>query len=348
MSRGGAVLLVTDEVRAKHGLALAKDLGIVATNIGEAAAAAIASAAGVVFDVDLRSVDVVKRLKSLLSERRKGCRIFLVDPAIRVTGVHASVLGADVILPRGSTARDIQIALEKHFKRAGSEIRQSIADGVNSLDLTFRALSGATTLDTENVLQAGGRIADAILDEGAEQWLEAVKTYHIGTFQHCMLVTGVAAGFGARTGMARRDIVTLTITGMLHDIGKASVPVSILDKPGALDEAEIGILRKHPVTGADYLEAHSNVDAGIRNTVRHHHELLDGTGYPDGLSGKEIDDLTRILTICDIYAALVERRSYKPAKSPEQAMLILEAMGAAGKVESDLVRALKRMMVPSS
>jgi HD-GYP domain-containing protein (c-di-GMP phosphodiesterase class II) len=101
------------------------------------------------------------------------------------------------------------------------------------------------------------------------------------------------------------------------------------------------VIKTHPVVGARYLGTHSAIDPAIRRTVRHHHELLDGTGYPDGLQGKEIDDLTRILTICDIYAALVERRAYKEPKSTLSAINILEALATAGKVEIDLVRALK-------
>ncbi|MGB3336818.1 MAG: HD domain-containing phosphohydrolase [Devosia sp.] len=346
MSRDNAVLLVIDEARSGHGLTLARDLGIAAVRTNDLAADMLAPDPNLVFDVDLRSVDVVLRLKSLLKPHGKGCRIFLTDPAVRVTGVHAKVLGADVTLPLTSTAWDIKAAMRKHFAEPKSETVQSVRDGVNALDLTFRALGERTVLDTDNVLNAGTRIADAILDDGTEAWLETVKGYHMGTFQHCMLVTGVAAGFGARTGMARRDIATLTVAGLLHDIGKAKVPVEILDKPGPLTPEEMKVMQLHPVTGATYLDEFSTVDAAIRKTVRHHHEMLDGSGYPDGLSGKEIDDLTRILTICDIYAALVERRSYKPAKTPEQAIFILEVLGSQNKVEADLVRALARIMVP--
>ena len=303
----------------------------------------------VVFDVDLRKVEQVRHLKGVLTEHGAGCRMFLVDPDIRVMSVHANVLGADVVLPSPGNPAQINAAIRSHFGATGpanKAVLDSISRGADALDLTFQALSEGQDLQTQSVLDAGGRIADAISGVGVDEWLATVKGYHMGTFQHCMLVTGVAAGFGARTGMARRDIIKLTIAGLLHDIGKAKVPVAILDKPGALTPAETAVMQKHPADGYDYLSAHSSIDAGTRGSVRHHHELLDGTGYPDRLSGSQIDDLTRIITICDIYAALVERRSYKPTRTPEDALTVLEAMAGAGKLELSLVRELRNIMVP--
>jgi HD-GYP domain-containing protein (c-di-GMP phosphodiesterase class II) len=83
------------------------------------------------------------------------------------------------------------------------------------------------------------------------------------------------------------------------------------------------------------------VDRETLDAIRHHHEYLDGSGYPDGLAAQQIGDLTRIMTVCDIYGALVERRAYKAAKSPEAALDILTNMAKDGKVEGDLVRALR-------
>ena len=83
----------------------------------------------------------------------------------------------------------------------------------------------------------------------------------------------------------------------------------------------------------------------VLTSVRSHHELLDGKGDPDGLDAPQIDDLTRILTVCDVYAALIERRSYKPARSPAQAMIVMDAMASAGKLETSLVRELGRIML---
>lgn len=133
----------------------------------------------------------------------------------------------------------------------------------------------------------------------------------------------------------------LGLAAMLHDIGKASIPLSVLDKPGRLDDEERKLIETHPVTGFDALDTNAGVSREILDVVRHHHEYLDGSGYPDGLCGKSISDLTRIVTISDIFAALIERRSYKPTMSREKAFGILRAMD--GKLEMPLVSAFGKV-----
>jgi HD-GYP domain-containing protein (c-di-GMP phosphodiesterase class II) len=139
--------------------------------------------------------------------------------------------------------------------------------------------------------------------------------------------------------MSRRDAVTLTTAGPLHDIGKAAVPVEILDKPGRLTEPEFEIIRCHPSRGHAYLKRQGGLGSEVLAAVRSRHEYLDGSGYPDGLSGSAIGDITRILTICDVYGAMIERRSYKPPMASADALAVLDEMAAAGKLERPLVRA---------
>jgi HD-GYP domain-containing protein (c-di-GMP phosphodiesterase class II) len=93
--------------------------------------------------------------------------------------------------------------------------------------------------------------------------------------------------------------------------------------------------------GYDYLCTQNIVGPETLQAVRHHHEYLDGSGYPDGLTAPQINDLTRILTICDVYGALLEQRAYRVPKSPEMALNILTGMARDGKVEYELVRALQ-------
>jgi len=96
-------------------------------------------------------------------------------------------------------------------------------------------------------------------------------------------------------------------------------------------------MRTHPAAGFELLRDGGECDPVTLDAVRHHHEMLDGSGYPDGLRGPEIGDLVRLLTICDIYAALTERRAYKPPLPAEDALAILAGMG--GKLEIRLVAA---------
>ena len=127
----------------------------------------------------------------------------------------------------------------------------------------------------------------------------------------------------------------------MHDVGKARIPLTILDKPGQLDPDEEKVMRRHPLIGYELLKDLPDISPEILDGVRHHHEYLDGSGYPDGLTAPEISDLVRLLTISDIFAALVESRSYRPAISRQDAYEILCSMG--GKLERSLVNAFRNV-----
>jgi HD-GYP domain-containing protein (c-di-GMP phosphodiesterase class II) len=142
-------------------------------------------------------------------------------------------------------------------------------------------------------------------------------------------------------GFAKLDVKRLGIAATLHDVGKARIPLSILDKPGCLDRREEEIMRGHPVIGYELLKGLSGISPEILDGVRHHHEYLDGSGYPDGLTAPEISDLVRLLTIADIFAALIESRPYRRAIPRQSAYSILCDMD--GKLERPLVKAFRNV-----
>jgi HD-GYP domain-containing protein (c-di-GMP phosphodiesterase class II) len=109
---------------------------------------------------------------------------------------------------------------------------------------------------------------------------------------------------------------------LLHDVGKVSVPLEILTKPGGLDDTEWSVMALHPVFGVDLLEG-VEFPWDVRPMIRHHHERFDGSGYPDKIGGTDIPLEARILTIADIYDALTTTRSYRAAFTHEKAMEIL-------------------------
>jgi putative nucleotidyltransferase with HDIG domain len=187
----------------------------------------------------------------------------------------------------------------------------------------------------------GRAIADRVAEDGVSAWLDTVRDHHEGTYQHCLLVAGVTADFGLSLGFGTQDMERLGLAAMLHDIGKANIPLAVLDKQGRLTEEERKLIETHPAIGSDALGNNPGISSEILDAVRHHHEYLDGSGYPDGLCGESIPDLTRILTVCDIFAALIERRSYKPTMPREKAFEILRSMHE--KLEMPLVSAFRKV-----
>jgi HD-GYP domain-containing protein (c-di-GMP phosphodiesterase class II) len=163
------------------------------------------------------------------------------------------------------------------------------------------------------------------------------------TEQHTRRVALRAVQVGEVLGLSKSRLRTLAIGGLVHDIGKLSVPDSILKKPGPLDESEYEIVKRHPESGAKLLDELGGFPAPVRRLVHDHHERLDGGGYPRGRTAEGLGLDTRILTVCDVYDALITPRVYRPAWTHEEAMALLRAE-AGTAFDERCVSALEEML----
>lgn len=144
--------------------------------------------------------------------------------------------------------------------------------------------------------------------------------------------------FGTYLGLSDEDVSALSRGGYLHDVGKIGVPDTILLKQGRLSPEEFDVMKGHTATG-DLLCGNLKLLRPVRPIVRSHHERLDGSGYPDGLSGDAIPLLAQMTGIVDVYDALTTDRPYRSALLPEVALTILESEAPRGWHRPDLVRA---------
>jgi response regulator RpfG family c-di-GMP phosphodiesterase len=163
--------------------------------------------------------------------------------------------------------------------------------------------------------------------------VEAKDRYNRG---HSRRVADLAARFGRRLALPRREADVLETGAKLHDIGKIGIPEEILNKPGRLTEQEFDVIKAHPVIGEQILRPLEFL-ADARPIVRHHHERWDGRGYPDGLKGAEIPRPAAVLSICDAFDALTSDRPYRPGLPVKEALAILE-QGAGSQWDPNLVR----------
>ncbi len=153
---------------------------------------------------------------------------------------------------------------------------------------------------------------------------------------HSERLAGYAERLGESLGLREEDLRELQIVSWLHDIGKVAVPDSILLKPGPLNAEETEIVRQHPVIGEKICAPLKSLRR-ILPVIRHHHERMDGSGYPDGLRGEKIPLKAQILQIADIYDALVTERPYRGALSSEEALQILRREVMNGWLNASLV-----------
>jgi HD-GYP domain-containing protein (c-di-GMP phosphodiesterase class II)/HAMP domain-containing protein len=209
---------------------------------------------------------------------------------------------------------------------------EDITQARQMADQVAVALSNATLIDEMEQLSWGTLKALARTVDAKSSW----------TSGHSTRVTEMALKIGAGLAFSPKMLDDLHRAALLHDIGKVGVPAAILDKPGALDDEEYGIIKKHPSMGARILEPIASYKK-IIPMVLQHHERYDGKGYPGGLSGDEIDIGARILAVADTFDAVKSDRPYRKGWSLERAInLITEEAGR--QFDPDVVDAFLTVM----
>lgn len=147
-----------------------------------------------------------------------------------------------------------------------------------------------------------------------------IKKYDTYTYSHSIYVGTLSVMIGIRLGLKRSELLDLSMAGLLHDVGKLDIPLSIINKPGALTPEEYKIVQLHPQKAVERLKPCRQISAKTLHGIACHHEKYNGTGYPFSLEGKSIPIFARILAIADVYDALTSERSYRKAWQPYEAV----------------------------
>lgn len=174
-------------------------------------------------------------------------------------------------------------------------------------------------------------------------WLTRVKDQDAYTAEHCLRVSVFAISFARFLGMDEQEQEIVGLAGLLHDIGKIKTPDHILNKPGRLTDAEFEIMKQHPVEGYRMLCEREDAHPEVKHVTLHHHERLDGHGYPDGLTAANISRYARLVSIVDVYDAITSSRVYKEAMPANFATNILYK-GRGTQFDSEMVEAFIRMV----
>jgi putative nucleotidyltransferase with HDIG domain len=305
--------------------------------------------AGIVVDINLRSPESVQRVRNKLCAEayRSMPRLFVLADALHHGSMQAWALGATDTISRPLDAEGILQRVRSAFPdnngfdadEDGRALNMGIAAAHEVMVKIFVKLPAGIPLTFNDILKAEGKIIKAIRRSSLREWLAAVGRHHTDSYRHCLFVTGFSVAFAQHLGMREDDQRRLARAALLHDVGKAFVPVAILDKPANLTDEEMSVIHKHPRMGYDALAAEGSFPPEMLDVVLHHHEFLDGTGYPNGLRGNQISDIVRLTTMVDIHAALVEKRPYRPPFTPAEAFAIMEQMGV--KLDQHLLQAFR-------
>lgn len=256
---------------------------------------------------------------------------FLVDQPELLRKLQASVVqevwidtkrGADVPAPCAASAL-ATFSQDTTPAALGAELERAVAicaQGEDAVMDMFNEARMGSALDTGTasalvsaIYSSVERHPDALIS------VARLKTADNYTYMHSVAVCGLMVALARKMGMDAAQIKQAGMAGLLHDIGKAHIDPVILNKPGALTDAEFGHMKSHPVQGHAVLQK-TLQDAAVLDACLHHHERMDGKGYPHGLVSDQIPQLTRMTAICDIYDAITSNRAYKKGWAPGVAL----------------------------
>ena len=204
---------------------------------------------------------------------------------------------------------------------ARAEAAATVARSVKILKSELITMATGGDFDLANMAPLVEEFADAD-NETSSLFFEVTRLKHKDetTFQHSLSVGMLMGKLGHALDLGSETVELLVLSGLLHDVGKLTVANDILQKQGKLTPAERKLIHSHPRRGHRILKQHAAIPDEALEICLHHHEALDGSGYPSRLKGSEIGLLVRISTVCDVFDALTSVRPYKRSWGPGDAL----------------------------
>ena len=201
-------------------------------------------------------------------------------------------------------------------------VRKRVAEGIqyiynNTEPEQMAEASDSITNDLLEAIESNSAIAIDINE---------LKTSDEYTFKHSVDVATIAMILAKQQGLSKKEVHEIGVTGLLHDVGKTKIPLEILNKPGRLEEDEFAIMKQHSIYGYHMIKDHPSFNNAISLGVLQHHEKINGNGYPLGFDDHKICPYAKILSVADIYDALVTERPYKAAFSQRDAVEMIMSM----------------------
>ncbi|MBI3347845.1 MAG: HD-GYP domain-containing protein [Burkholderiales bacterium] len=244
----------------------------------------------------------------------QGVDVLVMEPP-KPSPVMASTVPAASPAPSATPAEPPQLraSMEDELGRAAEVLHRS-KQAVTAL---FNEARLGKAIDSEVCLPIVGEIASSLArNPSAFVSLARLKTKDDYTYMHSVAVCGLMVALARHMGLPDEQVREAGLAGLLHDVGKMQMPLEVLNKPGALTDAEFSVMRSHPERGFDLLREGVKVPASALDVCLHHHEKMDGTGYPHKLAGEQISLLARMGAVCDVYDAITSTRPYKAAWDP--------------------------------
>lgn len=281
-------------------------------------------------------------------------------PVVGLAGIEATAF-ARALRERGCPVLIKPFAPDKLLAAISSSLTQSIEAQWDAIEPVQRSALKKTVAifhEVPNLILEGkpipygdvrdscASLVEAVSHRNFDALLDSVKGHDNYTYVHSIRVATFLSHFGHELGLRGDDLLTLATGGLLHDIGKVSIPQEVLNKPGRLNDEEVRVMRGHVVLSAEMLDHMTDVPRGVTTIAAQHHEKVDGTGYPRGLKGSALNELARMAAIVDVFGALTDRRVYKDPMAPEAALDLMADMRE--HLDQRLVRLFRDMLLDAA
>lgn len=213
---------------------------------------------------------------------------------------------------------------------------------IEAIDVMFK--NPESLENVKNTQPVVDNFIDIILhDNAAVESLMKITAHDYYTHTHSINVSIYTLSLGSNLGIGGKDLEALGMAAMLHDLGKSKIDYDIINKNGKLTDDEFAQMKRHPALGHEIALKLGIEDERILTGIRHHHEKIDGGGYPDNIKGDQISQFARIIGVCDVFDALSTKRSYKdPMSSFESLALMKQQM--KGHLDMEMVNSFIKML----
>ena len=267
---------------------------------------------------DAKDIEAVRAssIKEVWIDCEKGMDVAAGESAVSEAESEAQV-EAELKLVADGQRQIAPVSAAAEIERA-TKICQQAKQAMVSM---FEEARMGNTVDVGGAKLLVEEISDSVSrNPGALISLARLKTADDYTYMHSVAVCAMMVALAKQLGLDEAQTRSAGLAGLLHDLGKALMPMAVLNKPGKLTDAEFAIIKSHPVEGHTMLLGGINVDPRVLDVCLHHHEKTDGSGYPRGLKGDEISLFAKMGAVCDVYDAITSNRPYKLGWDPAESL----------------------------
>lgn len=239
-------------------------------------------------------------------------------------------------------ARDTTpVSAQEEYKRAAKIVSRS----KEAIVTMFQDVRMGKAVDSEAALQIVEEIGDSVRrNPNALINIARLKTADDYTYMHSMAVCAMMVALSRQMNLDEAQTRSAGLAGLLHDVGKIAMPTKVLNKPGKLTDAEFTVMRSHPVAGHKMLLESGNADPATLDVCLHHHERVDGKGYPNGLRGDQLSLFAKMGAVCDVYDAITSNRPYKTGWDPSESLRQMAEWASGGHFDNTVFQAFVKSL----